>query len=472
MAAKKKKIGNQNPTQSVILKYVKRNSKAKEAIRIYEATGLTCYQWQANLLNPIMAVDRNGLWVHQKFGYEIPRRNGKSEILYMIELWGLENGLNVLHTAHRISTSHASFEKVKKYLEKMGYVDGEDFNSIRAKGQERIELYSTGGVIQFRTRTTNGGLGEGFDILIIDEAQEYTNEQESALKYTVTDSKNPLTIMCGTPPTPTSSGTVFSEYRDSCLAGEKKYSGWAEWSVDEEKEIYDVEAWYHSNPSMGYHLDERKIEAELGKDKLDHNVQRLGFWPKYNQKSVISEAEWTRLRVGMIPKLIGKLFVGIKYGNDGLNVAMSIAVKTEEGDIFVETIDCQSVRNGNQWMLQFMMRADIESVVIDGANGQSILSDEMKDFKLPPPTLPTVKEIITANSLWEQAIYQKTVRHNGQLSLTKVVTNCDKRNIGSNGGFGYRSLFDDLDISLMDSALLAHWACSIYKPKKKQKIRY
>ncbi len=31
----------------------------------------------------------------------------------------------------------------------MGLVDGEDFNSIRAKGQERIELYETGGIIQF-----------------------------------------------------------------------------------------------------------------------------------------------------------------------------------------------------------------------------------------------------------------------------------------------------------------------------------
>ena len=93
------------------------------------------------------------------------------------EIWGLHEGLNIPHTAHRISTSHASFEKVKRYLEKMGYVDGEDFNSIRAKGQERIELYKTGGVVQFRTRTSNGGLGEGFDMLIIDEAQEYTTEQ-------------------------------------------------------------------------------------------------------------------------------------------------------------------------------------------------------------------------------------------------------------------------------------------------------
>lgn len=468
----RKKLGNQNPTQSVILKYVKRNSKVKEAVDFYERTGNECYAWQVNLLTPIMAVDKNGLWVHQKFGYSIPRRNGKSEILYMLEIWGLHKGLNILHTAHRISTSHSSFEKVKRYLEKMGYVDGEHFNSIRAKGQERIELYETGGVVQFRTRTSNGGLGEGFDLLIIDEAQEYTTEQESALKYTVTDSDNPMTIMCGTPPTPVSSGTVFTKFRQSCLFGKAKYSGWAEWSVDEEKDINDVAAWYNSNPSMGYHLNERKIEAELGEDKLDHNVQRLGFWPQYNQKSAISETEWQGLVVDKLPKFQGQLFAGIKYGQDGTNVALSVAVRTTDKRVFVETIDCQSVRNGNAWLVHFLKKADVAQIVVDGASGQKVLDEELKDFKIKNVILPTVKEIITANSLWEQAIYQRTLCHSGQPSLTKVATNSEKRNIGSNGGFGYRSHFADMDVSLMDSALLAHWACATAKPKKKQKISY
>lgn len=466
----KARFGNQHPTQSVILPY--NESLCQKAIDYYEKTGRKCYDWQLDLLKPIMALDADGLWVHQKFGFSIPRRNGKTEIIYMAELWALEEGLNTLHTAHRISTSHASFEKMKKYLEDMGYVEGDDFNSIKAKGQERLELYATGGVIQFRTRTSSGGLGEGFDLLIIDEAQEYTTEQESALKYTVTDSKNPLTILCGTPPTPVSSGTVFTNFRDKVLSGKAKYSGWAEWSVDDVRDINDIESWYNSNPSMGYHLNERKIEAELGEDKLDHNIQRLGYWPKYNQKSAISEMDWKKIKVNALPVIKGPLSVGIKYGNDGDNVSMSIAVHTLSGKIFIETIDCQSVRNGNQWIINFLKNADISGVVIDGASGQSIIANEMKDFKLKEPLLPTVKDIINANSLWEQAIYQQSVCHSDQPSLTTVVTNSDKRNIGTGGGFGYKSLLDDMDISLMDSALLAHWACSNDKPKKKQQIRY
>ncbi|WP_271327977.1 DEAD/DEAH box helicase family protein [Lactococcus muris] len=464
------RLGNQYPTQSVIIPFTE--SRSEEAIGFYEKTGLESYEWQREMLKGVMAVDDDGLWVHQKFGYSLPRRNGKTEIVYMLELWALEQGLSILHTAHRISTSHSSFEKLKKYLEDSGYVEGEDFNSIKAKGQERLELYHSGGVIQFRTRTSSGGLGEGFDFLVIDEAQEYTTEQEAALKYTVTDSKNPMMVMTGTPPTPVSSGTVFTHFREKTLFGQSKYAGWAEWSVDAEKDINDVEAWYNSNPSMGYHLNERKIEAELGEDKLDHNIQRLGYWPKYNQKSAISESDWSALKLNRLPVLQGKLFVGIKYGNDGANVAMSVAVKTLSGKVFVEVIDAQSVRNGNQWIINFLKTADVAKVVIDGQSGQSILVQEMKDFGLKAPILPTVKEVINANSLWEQGIFQKSLAHMDQPSLTTVVTNSEKRNIGTSGGFGYKSQFDDMDISLMDSALLAHWACANTKPKKKQQVRY
>lgn len=100
------------------------------------------------------------------------------------------------------------------------------------------------------------------------------------------------------------------------------------------------------------------------------------------------------------------------------------------------------------------------------------LAGEMKDFKLKNPILPTVKEVVVANTTWEQAINLKTINHTGQPSLRQVTTNCEKRLIGTNGGFGYKSQYEDRDIALMDSALLAHWLCSISKPPKKQKISY
>lgn len=465
-----KKYGDQTPTKSVILDYKK--SLGSEAIKLYKKTDFKPFPWQENLINDIFAINDDGLWTHSKFGYAVPRRNGKTEIVYMAELWALFSGKNILHTAHRISTSHSSFEKLKKYLEKMGLVDKENFNSIKAKGQERIELIESGGVIQFRTRTSTGGLGEGFDLLVIDEAQEYTDDQESALKYTVTDSDNPMTIMCGTPPTMVSGGTVFTKYRESILSGGRKHNGWAEWSVEDESDIHDKELWYKTNPSLGHKLTERAIEEEIGPDEIDFNIQRLGLWLRYNQKSAISEYEWQALKVNKLPTLKGKLYVGIKYGKDGTNVALSIAVKTLSNRIFVESIDCQNIRNGDYWIVDFLGKIDLERVIIDGASRQEILKKELQETGIRPVILPTVKEIIIANSMWEEGIYSKSICHMDQLSLSQVVTNCDKRPIGTSGGFGYKAQFEEMDISLIDSAILAHWACKEEKETIIQKISY
>lgn len=465
-----KRIGNQSPTQSVFLPF--ESSEFQIAVDAYETSGRTAQEWQVGLLKNILAKNEDGLWTHTKVGYSVPRRNGKNEVVVIRELYALEQGELALHTAHRTSTSHSSWERLKGILEKSPkYKEDEDYTTLRASGRERIEFLKTGGRVEFRTRTSTGGLGEGFDLLIIDEAQEYTDDQETALKYVVSDSRNPQTIFCGTPPTPISSGTVFTKFRETTLAGGVANGAWAEWSVENKSDVRDVDLWYLTNPSLGTILTERAINDEIGPDEDDFNIQRLGLWIKYNQKSAITSTEWDELRVARMPKLNGKLSVGIRYGNDGANVAMSIAVRAGTR-IFVESIDCQSVRNGNAWIVDFLKNAQVEHIVIDGASGQNILAKELKDARVKPRAiLPTVKEVINANASFEQAIYQKTLAHKGQPSLAKVVSNCEKRNIGTHGGFGYKSQFDDMDISLMDSVILAHWACIESKPAKKQKIR-
>ena len=459
--------GRQTPTQSVVLPYSE--TYGEEAIRLYNSTGRTAQEWQELLLYDILAYNEEHLWVHTKFGYSVPRRNGKNEIVAIREMYGLTIGEHILHTAHRTTTTHSAWERL---LDLLGKANVRVVSSYRAFGKEHIEVEG-GGKIEFRTRTSKGGLGEGFDLLVIDEAQEYQDDQESALKYVVSDSKNPQTLFCGTPPTPVSAGTVFTKLRSNALAGDTVNTGWAEWSVPEmQDDIRDRELWYETNPSLGTVLTERKILDEVGSDPVDFNIQRLGLWIRYSLKSEISEAEWEELKVSTIPKLKGKLFVGIKYGQSGANAAMSIAVKTGDGKVFVEAIDCQSTRNGNDWILSFLKAADISKVVVDGASGQSILEREMEDVRLKIPILPTVKEVVEANAVFKQGVELKTLCHAGQPSLVQIVSNCEKRLIGTGGGFGYRAIKDGMEIALMDSMILAHWICSTSKEIRKQKVSY
>lgn len=463
--AKERRLGRQTPTTAVVLPYSQ--TKGEEAVALYEQGGRTAMEWQKLLIYDIMAVDEEGLWVHTKFGISLPRRNGKTEVFLMREKIGLQLGEHILHTSHRTSTSHAAWERLCRELDHSHI----EYKSIRAKGSESITLPS-GGKIEFRTRSSKGGLGEGFDLLVIDEAQEYGDDEESALKYVVSDSQNPQTIFCGTPPTLTSSGTVFLKLRTQVLAGHTKNTGWAEWGVEFQTDPHNVDAWYETNPSMGVILNERKVEDEIGGDAVDFNVQRLGLWLRYNQKSAISEAEWKSLQCDALPKLRGKLYAGVKYGHDGKNVALSIAVKTSDGRIFLECIDCRPVRAGRGWLVAFLAEADVGKVSIDGAGAQDLLADDMKDAGLKPPVLPTVKQIVTANAAFEQALAEKQICHMGQPSVVQAASNCEKRAIGSNGGFGYRAIKDGVAIELLDSMILAYWQCAAAKPPRRQIISY
>ena len=58
-------------------------------------------------------------------------------------------------------------------------------------------------------------------------------------------------------------------------------SGWAEWSVEDQTDPQDREAWYETNPSLGTTLTERKTAGGIGTDKSDFNIQRPGLWLQY-----------------------------------------------------------------------------------------------------------------------------------------------------------------------------------------------
>jgi phage terminase large subunit-like protein len=476
MAPKK---GSQTPTTAVTLPYKK--SRGKEAVDLYKETGRKALPWQVKQIKHILAVDKAGLYVHMNYGLEVPRRNGKNEVIAMRELYGLKKGERICHTAHRTTTSNSAFRRLYQLLNDAGYQEcsrkkkkmpEKSFFASKQYGLESIIL-TGGGSIYFRTRTNNGGLGEGFDLLVIDEAQEYTEKQQSALVYTVSDSPNPQTIFTGTPPTAISAGNVFPKMRNQAIEGRLEATGWAEWSLDElPPDPLNVELWRKTNPSFGYILSERNVKQEFKGDAIDFGIQRLGVWVQYNQKSVFSPAEWDELKAPTTPELQKERFLAVKFGKDGKNVALSVAAKTRDGRIFVETIDCSPIRAGNGWLYPYFHNPNLAAVAVDGQNGQRLLAEEMEKRGFIKPTLPTVAEVVTAGALFEQKLYAKALVHCGQKTLREIVTHCDHRPIGSNGGFGYRSIDDGLDVAVLDSAVLAVWLASTKKAVKKQRIRY
>ncbi|MDO4800616.1 MAG: hypothetical protein Q4A15_00475 [Prevotellaceae bacterium] len=479
-----KRIGRQTPTVWSTLPYEKELSKGSDAVDMYELTGQPMMDWQKLQLEAILAVDKGGNYIHRRYGLSISRRNGKTEVFLARELYALRHGEKVLHTAHLTATSSDASRRLAECLVMAGYEEvvkktrGEvydhHFTYRKQFGMEVITLLCEGGgKVTFRTRTSRGGLGEKCDILIIDEAQEYLVEQENTLKFLVSDSKNRQILMCGTPPTAVSQGTVFKDFRNRVLDGKTKYDGWAEWSVPSKADVNNVDLWYETNPSLGIIFGEDAVELEIGSDDLDFNIQRLGLWIAYNLASAIKETEWRLTEVVKVPKLKGKTFAGIKYGTNGESVALTIACKTDDDKIFVSVYDNRPIRDGNTWIVDYLKTIPtLDKIVVDGKGNDAIISQMMRAEKLKKPVIPSGSDFCTANAQFEQAVFNDGLRHMPQPALDIAVTNCEKKKYGNRGAFIYVPNVDSIDITVMESTILAFWLCNNAKEQKGQRVSY
>ena len=111
-----KKYRSQAPTKSVILDY--RKTLGNEAIELYKKRGRNPFPWREKIIKSLFAINNDGLWTHSKFGYSVPRRNGKNEILVMREVYGLMDGEAINHTTNGVDKDGLRlFEKINGYLE-------------------------------------------------------------------------------------------------------------------------------------------------------------------------------------------------------------------------------------------------------------------------------------------------------------------------------------------------------------------
>lgn len=74
-----KRIGRQTPTTSLVLPYIE--TKGKEAVEIYNKTGRTAREWQELLIYDILAIDKEGMWVHSRFVIAYLEEMGKLKML-------------------------------------------------------------------------------------------------------------------------------------------------------------------------------------------------------------------------------------------------------------------------------------------------------------------------------------------------------------------------------------------------------
>lgn len=450
------------------------SSDGDRAVRLLKRGKLHLLAWQAQIITDWLSHDDDGTWAAGTCGLSVPRQNGKSVVVVGRGAFGMiAYGEWVIYTAHLQKTATETFEAFRTFFETPAMA--KYVSEIKtALGREEIRL-TNGGRVKFLARTRNGGRGQHGDLLIFDEAQGVDDDMQASFLPCLAASKNPQTIYAGTPPDETMAGTVFKRLRQEAHAGHSKGVCWAEWSVDRftPERNSDRALWGITNPSYGFLIKPGTVEnefAQLAPDRFAR--ERLGWWENATAKKVdhpIQAAAWDRCQVEK-PRITpqGVTCYGVKFSPDGTTVSLSVAVKQDTGRTFVEGIECASIATGTAWLVDWLYQRKDKAaqMVIDGRAGAQALIDRLIERGVPRQAViaPSTANIIAAMQTFYNGVQEQTVAHAGQPALTAAVTLTDRRKIGNDGGWGFKST-DQGDASIAESAALAFWASQTTKRK-------
>lgn len=475
-------LGDQTPTYSWCASYDR--TEGKLAAALADAYGLPPHPWQRTVLNDWLALGDDGRLLNSLCVLPVPRQNGKTGVCDPRETWGLvHRGEVILHTAQEYQTAKKAFDRLR---EKFG-TRRNDPTARYPELNRLVRRYTTsanqmvldlvnGAHIEFRTRGSNSDMGRGgtFDLVVVDEAQSYTEAQDAALSplNSAAPHGSPQTILMGTVPDPATAykGERFAAIRKALR--DEPYDGAClhEWGVSEVGDVMDVSRWYAANPSLGFQL----LEPALMKDARimapdAFAREHLGWWP---ERTVLLDlpiraADWAACREPE-PSREGLVCYAVKFSPDGSTGALAACWKAEGRPPFVYIVDYRSLAGGLGWLVDALMRVRGEAaqVVIDGQSNAQALNDRLLAERMPARMVvrPRTGDVIAACSSFSNAVRERTVAHFGQPALDASATGCPKRRIGANGGWGFASS-EDADATLIEAACLAYWSATTTKRK-------
>ena len=481
------RVGEQFPTYRYCADYTR--TQGNVAFELANAYGLRPHPWQRSILDDWLAMDDNGTLLNATCLLPVPRQNGKTNCIDPRETWGLIiRGERILHTAQEYQTSRVGFDRLRAKF-------GNRKNDPDAKFPELnrlVEKYTTsanqmvldlknGGHIEFRTRGSSGDVGRGgtFDLVVVDEAQSYTEEQDAALSplNSAAPLGSPQTILMGTVPDPAKpyKGVVFSRLRN--FAHTDPYDGLCihEWGAAEVGDPLDEDRWYEFNPSLGYQLLISALRKDArGMSPETFAQEHLGWWGAATLAAhPISVSDWARCRVDTAPDE-GRLVYAVKFDPDARMGAIAVCVDDGDGIPHVELAQEISCRGGVggfvKWLLGVVDYA--ESIIIDGQSNAKTLENELMDAGVPEEMIvrPTTAQAIEAYTGFVNATRAHTVTHVVDEPTDESVCECNRRRIGTAGGYGFASN-DRANATLVDALAFAHWGALQIRREPAEEMR-
>lgn len=474
-----KRYGNQKPR----LDYFRNGDiwLADKTIRLVEHYGIKLLDWQKAIIYRWMALeldeDGNWRWVNPEAGLLVPRQNGKTE-LFIVRIIGgmIFLGEALIYTGHSDKTVDETKRRILRFFydaeQEIRDMLTEEFDK-EPKSFDYVELRNRGRAV-FRTRTRTGGLGTTNDTLILDEDQEETDAQQEALLPSISagKSQNQQIIRAGTPPSGGGHGTVFLRIRKNVIDGKDTQTCWQEWSVEAITDPHDVDAWYETNPSLGYHLMLTAVKNEAKDMAVDSfNKMRLGWLAGVESMRAITDEQWSPLAVPKVelPEHRNQVYA-VKFAPDGSAVSLATAVIMPDTKVHVEIIERKPMSAGTSWLVMWLMEntrwRKANKIIIDGAAGTQLLVEELvrSNPKISKRILtPNAREAGAAYADFYSGIENAQLTHFDQPALNVSIRTVKRRGIGKDGMYGYASMNPDIQSDPTEAAALAYYGARRFK---------
>lgn len=437
-------------------------------------------EWQRHVLDVLLARTDADKYRFHTVGLAVPRQNGKSWDVRARSFYGLvTTGERILYTCQIDDTADEMFDKF------VAPFDDADANPElarmvdfvhRGNGQKEVAL-KNGGYIRFCTRTFKKGRGSGYDVLIYDESQHLTRDQQAASKPAISANKrkNSQTIYIGTPPDD-KGADVFALMHDDVHEGRRPGVAWMEWAAQGESvpDKHDRPLWYACNPSLPDVLDLESVEAEADEmDVLDFARERLGWWSRSARaQQAIPQGDWRATAIDAIGgRFRGPSAFGVKFSPDGASYCVcGCRAKRDRSSYAIEVVESGLTGHGTRGLAEALVaRAGTASVVVvDGQGGASALCDNLEELGAPRGYVvrPRAQEVMAAAQGLVDSLATRKVWHTPGGGIDEQARAATRRPIGNHGGWGF-----DGSVCI-EAASLALWGARTSRrdPGRRQEI--
>jgi phage terminase large subunit-like protein len=302
------------------------------------------------------------------------------------------------------------------------------------------------------------------DVIHIDELREFDTEDVwSSMRFTQMSNPNPQSYVYSN--AGHANSVLLHKFRERGLAaseGAEDNIGWFEWSAEPGAEITNKEAWYQSNPSLGWTVHEDNIKDSLSdREDIFRTEILCQFVSMINP--VISEAEWKKCKAEDLPELdVEKdTWMAIDLSPDRKHASL-VAGQRIEGNRFMVSLlhtwfnpvnldDLEMANDIAYWVRKFPVNA----VAYSKSTASAVAA------RLAPAGIPihevNSQEYQQSCDEFVSAVSSMRLAHSDQEELTKQVLSAVKLTRGD-GGWVMGRKASGIVCGAVASAMVTHFA--------------